>query len=135
MTPATAAVIIGGTPPKVHLDHDGLSRCGKTGLPLTADKTAVTCLTCLNISDGTHGHGNRQTDSFHGTAARYRWHLRHEGKPVTCRRCLKAESRRAEDSPGRQARNARRRERYAAARAAGLTARQASQRKDLRRAA
>lgn len=119
-------------PPKVHLDcDDGRARCGRPNPVLGTD---VTCRTCLNIAAGVHGHGNRQPDNdWCGTPARYRWHLRHEGKPVRCQPCLRAE--RIRDDRARDEYNARRRERYAEARAAGMTARQANARKNLRRAA
>jgi hypothetical protein len=120
--------------PRVHYDRDGRARCGRPhGVRLTPDETAVTCDFCLNLLAGVHAIGNRQPDSEHGTRARYRWHLRHEGPPVRCESCLQAERRRSDRARDRD--NARRRERYAEARAAGLTSRQASQRKDLRRAA
>lgn len=57
--------------------------------------------------------------SPHGTAAAYRRHLRHDEKP--CDACTEAEARRQFARPGKDAWNARRRERYAAARAAGLS--------------
>ena len=118
---------------KVHLERNGRARCGQ-GSWLSADVEAVTCATCRNITSGTHGHGNRQPDNdWCGTAARYRWHLRHEGKPVRCQPCLQAE--RIRDDRARDAYNARRRQRYAEARAAGMTSRQANARKNLRRAA
>ena len=82
----------------VHLSRqDGRSKCGKRGAQLTRSKKDVTCMTCLAIALGTHGIGNRQPDSEHGTAARYRWHLRHEGAPVRCEACLQGERRRGQD--------------------------------------
>jgi hypothetical protein len=88
------------TPAKVHCDRgDGRARCGRRNPVLAASSRDVDCLTCLNIMSGVHGLGNRQPDSrnAHGTAARYRWHLRHQGKPVRCEACLQAERRRSQD--------------------------------------
>jgi hypothetical protein len=116
---------------KAHFDRDDRARCGTPGARLAAPGEDVTCLTCLNLMAGVHGTGNRKADPKGcGTPAAYRRHLRHNGKPVRCERCLKAESTR-----GRDTLNERRRERYAVARAAGLSAREADRRKDLRRAA
>lgn len=124
-------------PPRaVHLSRDGRACCGRSNAQLTARKRDVTCNTCLNIAAGAHGIGNRQPDNdWCGTPARYRWHLRNQGKPVRCETCLQAERRRNQDRPGRDADLARRRQQYAARRAAGMTAREASGRKNLRRAA
>jgi hypothetical protein len=120
--------------PKVHLDRDGRARCGRRpGVQVTADQADVTCGFCLNLVNGTHAIGNRQPDEPCGTASAYRRHYRNGEKP--CRPCKQAESRRGQDSPAKKAYNARRRERYSAARAAGLTAREANRRKSLRRAA
>jgi hypothetical protein len=105
-------------PAKVHYDRDGRARCGRRNPVLTRTKRKVTCRTCRNILAGTHGIGNRQPDNdWCGTTARYRWHLRHEGKPVRCESCLQAERRQTQDNPAREAYNARRRQRRAAARA------------------
>lgn len=57
--------------------------------------------------------------SPHGTPAAYRRHLRREEDPCTA--CSDAEARRQYARPGKEAWNARRRERYATARAAGLS--------------
>ena len=86
-------------PAKVHYDRDGRARCGRPqGVPVTASNAEVTCLFCLNLLNGTHGVGNRQPDNdWCGTPARYRWHLRHQGKPVRCEPCLQAERRRLQD--------------------------------------
>jgi hypothetical protein len=119
----------------VHFDRDGngLSpRCGnRDWSQMTSDEAGVDCLTCLNLMAGVHGTGNRKADPEPcGTPAAYRRHLRHDGKPVRCERCLKAES-----SRGRDDVNERRREQYAVNRAAGMSAREANRRRDLRRAA
>lgn len=121
--------------PKVHLDRDGRARCGHPRAGLFAVvESAATCGRCLDIAAGVSYGGIQPLDMKpHGTRARYRRHLRDEGKPVRCEPCLQAERRRNRNDKERN--NALRRERYAAARAAGLSARQASQRKDLRRAA
>jgi hypothetical protein len=116
----------------VHFDRDGRARCGTRGwLQLTTAEDDVECRTCLNLIAGVHGVGNRKADPEPcGTPAAYRRHLRNEGKPVRCLSCLQAEARRNRDDI-----NERRRGQYAAARAAGLSAREANLRRDLRRAA
>jgi hypothetical protein len=119
--------------PAVHFNRNGRPRCGaRPRVPLLADgESGVTCGHCTAHLNGTYGVGNRWCDpKACGTPAAYRRHLRHDGKPVRCEACLKAESER-----GRDTLNERRRERYAAHRAAGLSAREASLRRDLRRAA
>lgn len=75
---------------RAHLARDGRSRCGN-GTLLAISDDCVTCTRCLAIMAGTYGVGHRQSDAPHGTPARYRWHLRHEGKPVRCQACLDAE--------------------------------------------
>jgi hypothetical protein len=115
----------------LHFDRDGTARCGTPGARLTGDKADVTCQRCVAFLNGTYNIGIRWYDVKDcGTPAAYRRHLRRDGKPVRCERCLKAES-----SEGRDALNERRREQYAVARAAGLSAREANLRRDLRRAA
>jgi len=83
--------------PRVHLDQGGRARCGNPGASLTGPEEEVTCARCIAIMNGTYGVGHHQTDSPHGSAARYRWHLRHQGKPVRCESCLQAERRRNQD--------------------------------------
>ena len=120
--------------PRVHHDAGGKPRCNTPGAQLLGTGSDVSCARCLNILAGVNHGGIQQFDLKPcGTAAAYRRHLRNQGKPVRCERCLQAE--RIRDDRARDAYNTRRRERYAADRAAGMTARQASRRKDLRRAA
>jgi hypothetical protein len=126
--------------PVVHLDRDGRTRCGQPSTLLAADGDEVTCKTCLNLLAGTHHVGVYDWEPKPcGTAAAYRRHLRREGAPVTCEPCLAAERREGEDKRAdddwREAYNERRREQYAAARAAGMIPREAERRKDQRRAA
>ena len=87
---------------KVHFDNGGKSRCGM-GSQLTADRGDVTCRACGGILSGTWGTQVSRPAAWlyadrkpHGTRAAYRRHLRREGKPVRCERCLAAE-RRGED--------------------------------------
>lgn len=60
-----------------------------------------------------------------GTDAGYRWHLRNEGKPVTCRACLQANARRMA-ARDRTEVNRLARERYAALRARGYSSAEAT---------
>jgi hypothetical protein len=125
----------------VHFDRDGRARCGnRAARQFTDDREQVTCRYCANLLDGTHHVGVHHWDVEPcGTTAAYRRHLRREGAPVRCEPCLAAERRDSadnwQDDDWREAYNARRREQYAAARAAGMTAEQATRRKDQRRAA
>lgn len=124
----------------VHFDRDGRARCGQRNALLTAELDEVTCRACLNLLNGTHHVEVHWADPKPcGTEAAYRRHLRREGAPVRCEPCLQAERRRNEDNwqddDWREAYNARRREQYAAARAAGMTAAQATRAKDQRRTA
>jgi hypothetical protein len=118
--------------PRVHLDRDGRARCGQ-GAQLTASQEDVTCMKCADLIDGIHTLQVTRPSGYQwldvkacGTPAAYRRHLRLQGKPVRCETCLQGERRRAQDGPNREAFNARRRERYAAARAAGMSAREAN---------
>lgn len=90
---------------RVHLDRDGRARCGnRAASQFTADREQVTCGTCLNIIDGTHGIGNRQPDEPCGTAAAYRRHRRRGER--ACPWCLAAERRRNADRRARYGRAA-----------------------------
>lgn len=86
-------------PLKVHLGRDGKSRCGYGQLTST-DRAAVTCQRCLAIEAGTYGQqaapvGLHTLEWWQlqpcGTAAAYKRHLRKDGKPVRCPRCLEGE--------------------------------------------
>lgn len=126
--------------PRVHLERDGRARCGKQNVLLTAGQGEATCKACLNLLAGTHHVEVHWADPKPcGTEAAYRRHLRREGAPVRCEPCLKALRRKNDDQwsddDWREAYNARRREQYAAARAAGMTVEQATRAKDQRRAA
>lgn len=70
-----------------------------------------------------------------GTAAAYKRHLR-QGKPVRCVTCLQGEARRWQDKDqaAKEARYAIRRQRYAEARAAGLSPREANRARSRRAA-
>lgn len=81
---------------RAHLARDGKSRCGN-GTLLALAEEHVTCARCLAMMAGTYGVGHRKPEEPCGTLARYRWHLRHEGKPVRCQACLGAERRRNAD--------------------------------------
>ena len=86
----------------VHLVCGGAGISPRCGNPRWSQATSaegdVTCRTCLNLLDGTHHVGVRPYDVEPcGTPAAYRRHLRHEGKPVRCLPCLRAEARRNED--------------------------------------
>jgi hypothetical protein len=125
----------------VHFDRDGRARCGRPNVTLSADREQVTCATCRNIIDGTHGIGNRKSEALHGTLAAARRHYRRGERNLRyrCPSCWQAEQRASEDKwqddDWREAYNARRREQYAAALAAGASPREAQRRKDQRRAA
>jgi hypothetical protein len=90
---------------KIHFSQDGRPRCGLLwARALTADREQVTCGICANLLNGTHGTQVNRPSGYQwldvrpcGTPAAYRRHLRREGKPVKCRRCLDAEARRTAD--------------------------------------
>jgi hypothetical protein len=101
---------------RVHSDRDGQPRCGQPrAREVTADRQQVTCATCVNLLNGTHGTQVNRPSSNQwsdldlkpcGTTAAYRRHLRRQGKPVRCESCLQGERRRVADRNARTRRGA-----------------------------
>ena len=102
-----------------HYDTGGTPRCGNlTPFSLSTDQEAVTCGLCIALLTGTRGGWRWADVAPHGTLTAARRHYRHGEKP--CDSCKQAMARRDRDRY-----NSARREAYAAARAAGLSARDA----------